>query len=98
MRLMHNPESPAQNQLFDTESFAWLHTQLDPGAYRKLEQGMEGVFRISILKLMPVEQVGAAFPPTNGRPTKELYAICGRLLLGGVPQLDGGPNGQRMVF
>lgn len=82
MRYAKRPEEPAQNQLFDTSAFGWWHTQLDPSAYQRLADGVEGVFRTSILKLMPVEQVGAAFHPSIGRQTKELYAICGLLLLG----------------
>ena len=39
------------------------------------------MFRHSILKLMPVDRVGKAFDERMGRPSKELHAACGLLLL-----------------
>ena len=42
---------------------------------------MEGMMRRSILRLLPAEQIGRSFHEVFGRPTKELYAICGLLLL-----------------
>jgi len=82
MRHIVNPEPLSQNGLFDTEKFGWWHTQLAPEAFRRLSNGMEGVFRSSILKLMPAVEIGEAFDPQIGRPTKELHAMCGLLLLG----------------
>jgi len=82
MRNIVKPEALTQNGLFDTEKFGWWHTQLAPEAFRKLSNGMEGVFRASILKLMPAAEIGEAFDPQIGRPTKELHAVCGLLLLG----------------
>jgi len=73
------PEPLTQNGLFDTEKFGWWHSQLAPEAFRKLSNGMEGVFRASILKLMPVAEIGEAFDPQIGRPTKELTAFNGVL-------------------
>jgi len=43
---------------------------------------MEGLFCASILKLIPAAEFGEAFDPQIGRPTKELHAMCGLLLLG----------------
>ena len=82
MRNIVIPEPLTQNGLFDTERFGWWHTQLAPEAFRRLSNGMEGVFRASILKLMPAAEIGEAFDPQIGRPTKELHAMCGLLLLG----------------
>ena len=82
MRNIVVPEPLPQNSLFDTEKFGWWHTQLAPEAFRRLSSGMEGLFRSSILKLMPAAEVGEAFDPQIGRPTKELHAMCGLLLLG----------------
>jgi len=82
MRHIVVPESLSQNGLFDSEKFGWWHTQLAPEAFRRLSNGMEGLFRASILKLMPAAEVGEAFDPQIGRPTKELHAMCGLLLLG----------------
>lgn len=82
MRNIVAPEPLPQNSLFDTEKFGWWHTQLAPEALLRLSNGMEGMFRTSILKLMPAAEVGKAFDPLIGRPTKELHAMCGLLLLG----------------
>ena len=82
MRNIVAPEPLPQNSLFDTEKFGWWHTQLAPEAFRRLSNGMEGLFRTSILKLMPAVEVGESFDPQIGRPTKELHAMCGLLLLG----------------
>ena len=82
MRHIMYPEPLSQNGLFDSEKFGWWHTQLAPEAFAKLSNGLEGVFRASILKLMPAAEIAEAFDPLIGRPTKELHAICGLLLLG----------------
>jgi hypothetical protein len=82
MRRIVVPEPLSQNSLFDTEKFGWWHTQLAPEAFLRLSVGMEGVFRASILKLMPAEELGECFHAFLGRPTKELHAMCGLLLLG----------------
>jgi hypothetical protein len=42
---------------------------------------MEGVMRRSILKLLPAEKLGERFHEFLGRPSKELYAMCGLMLL-----------------
>jgi len=82
MRHIVVPEPLSQNGLFDTEKFGWWHTQLAPEAFLRLSEGMEGVFRASILKLMPAGELGESFHAFLGRPTKELHAMCGLLLLG----------------
>jgi len=57
MRNIVIPEPLTQNGLFDTEKFGWWHTQLAPEAFRRLSNGMEGVFRggifysVKLLKL-----------------------------------------------
>jgi len=67
---------PQQTTLFD----GW--DRVMPVSMRaRLLGGWQGVFREAILCLMPVERVGNAFHKTLGRPTKELYSICGLLLL-----------------
>ena len=81
MRHLKPPGSPQQNTLFDTENCAWRHTQLDPGGYRRLEAGLEGMRRHSILRLLPAEALGESFHEVPARPAEELYAICGLLLL-----------------
>ena len=81
MRNLKRPEEAAQKALFDTESCGWWHTQLDPGVFRRLDEGMEGMMRRSILRLLPAEELGRNFHVIFGRPSKELYAVCGLMLL-----------------
>ena len=82
MRNLKPPADQTQNRLFDADCGAWWLTHLAPEALRRLDQGMEGVLRRSLLKLLPAEQLGAHFHAELGRPTKELYAVAGLLLLG----------------
>lgn len=44
-------------------------------------QGWQGICRASLLKLMPVRELGCHFDPSLGRPTKELYSVAGLLFL-----------------
>lgn len=81
MRYMDKPNGAEQNSLFDTGNFGWWHTQLDPGVLRRLDEGIEGMIRRTVLRLMPAEEIGKVFSEDFGRPTKELYAICALLLL-----------------
>jgi len=81
MRSTTPPQDPEQKLLFDAEIGAWWHTQLSPEGLRQLDGGMEGVMRRSILKLLPAEKLGKRFHEFLGRPTKELYAMCGLMLV-----------------
>lgn len=81
MRRISAPELLEQSTLFDLDQCGWWLTQLAPEALAKLRNGLEGYFRSSILKLLPADQLGESFDPLMGRPTKELYAVCGLLLL-----------------
>jgi hypothetical protein len=49
-------------------------------AYRRIENGWQGVFRHVILELMPANAPAGAFSPGMGTPTKELYSMAGLLL------------------
>ena len=71
----------AQDLLFDTDQYSWWARQLHPSALRMLEQGFEGVFRRSILALMPAHEIGQHFDEHLGRPTKELYSMAGLMLI-----------------
>jgi hypothetical protein len=81
MRYIDPPEEPEQKLLFDAELGAWWHTQLSPEGLRQLSEGMEGLMRRSILPLLPAEKLGEHFHEFLGRPSKELYAMCGLMLL-----------------
>lgn len=83
-KAMRNVKDPAPDQtLFNAREVGWWSTQLSSNGLRYLEEGWQGVFRRSILKLLekPVEVIGAHFDEKQGRPSKELYAVCGLLLI-----------------
>ena len=75
-----HPTSP-QSALFDTDCYGWWHNRLSPNALARLEGSLEGILRRSILALLPATKIAAHFDPEIGRPTKEIYAMCGLLLL-----------------
>ena len=81
--MRHLQPPPAADTLFDLEALAWWHTQLSVGALRHLQQGWQGLFQRTILGLLerPAEALGAHFDEALGRPTKELYALAGLLLI-----------------
>jgi len=81
---MKNLRPPSENEtLFNMEKVAWWHRQLSPNALRRLEEGWQGVFQRSIIQLLqrPAEALGEAFDEVFGRPSKELYAMSGLLLI-----------------
>jgi len=81
---MKNIQKPAVKEtLFDLEEVAWWHRQLSANAVRRLQEGWQGVFQRSILKLLeaPAEALGQGFDEELGRPSKELYAMSGLLLI-----------------
>ena len=79
MRFITPADDLAQNALFDSaalDACSWWVTDLDDSARRRLEENWQGLFRRSLLALMPVEKLGARFSPDFGRPTKELHAMA----------------------
>lgn len=82
MRNIQTPGELPQNLLFDDfEATHWLHSHLAPSAVRFVLGGWQGVFRRSALKLLPAEQIGQHFSPTDGRPTKEIHAALGLVFI-----------------
>jgi hypothetical protein len=84
MRHFNAPDSLTQNSLFDSavlDGTAWWATHLTPNALRHLREGWQGVFRRSVLALMPAEDLGQHFDPLLGRPTKELYSMAALTLI-----------------
>ena len=73
---MRHSIDPQQNWLFDPvlETFS-------PVAQRRLMEDWPGMFRTCLLELMPVDEVGVHFDDKMGCPTKELYSVCGLVLL-----------------
>ena len=72
---MRNIKNPNQLNIFDPWDF------LTPKRRRMLENGWPGQFREHILPVIPVNKVARYFNETFGRPTKELYAVMGALVL-----------------
>lgn len=50
-------------------------------ALKTLRQGWHGIFRASLLEIMPVGALAEHFNPVFGAPTKELYSIAGLILI-----------------
>jgi hypothetical protein len=61
--------------LFDPWSY------LGPKRRRLMEESWAGVFREHILRELPVHKIAPCFSEGSGRPTKELYAALGGLIL-----------------
>lgn len=79
--IMKHAIDPKQKWLFDTE-----HHHFSGVGRRRLEQGWQGIFRTTLLELMPVEKLGTDFSQDQGRPTKELYAMAGLMV---IQQMQG---------
>jgi hypothetical protein len=73
---MINKSVPNQPMLFDVNEF-----KMHPKAYDRLRSGWQGLFRETILQLMPVEGIEDGFSETTGQPTKELYSMCGLVFI-----------------
>jgi len=81
MRNIRDPYDELQPRLFHDEQLAWWASRLAPNALQALQTGWEGVFRRSILKLLPAYELGEKFDPARGRPTKELFSMAGLILI-----------------
>jgi hypothetical protein len=81
MKNIRDPYDKLQPRLFHDEELAWWASRLAPNALRALQTGWEGVFRRSILKLLPAYELGEKFDPARGRPTKELFSMAGLMLI-----------------
>jgi hypothetical protein len=73
---MRNIGDPRQAPLFDP--FQGL---IPPLGLKQIRNGWQGVFRSTILQLLPARELGEHFHPSNGRPTKELFSIAGLMFL-----------------
>ncbi len=73
---MRHYVDPRQGRLFDP-----FDGIIPPLGRKRIDEGWQGVFRGSLLKLMPARELGEHFDPLIGRPTKELYSIAGLLFL-----------------
>jgi len=73
---MRHLVNPQQGRLFDP--FEGL---IPPLGLERIRKGWQGVFRTTLLELMPAQQLGNHFSRSLGRPTKELYSVAGLLFL-----------------
>ena len=72
---LRNVKNPNQLYIFDPWSF------LTPKRRQMLEAGWPGLFQKHILPSLPVCDIAKHFDSGIGRPTKELYAMLGALIL-----------------
>ena len=72
---MINIKNPHQLNIFDPWDF------LTPKRRKLLDSSWPGLFREHILPSIPVQEVAKYFDENLGRPTKELYAMLGALIL-----------------
>ncbi len=72
---MRNIQHPNQLYIFDP----W--DNISPKRRQLLDTGWPGLFRQHILSSIPVNKVSRFFDPSTGRPSKELYAMLGALIL-----------------
>lgn len=75
VKTMLNIKNPNQRNIFDPWEF------LTPKRRKMLNNGWPGLFFNHILPTIPVGKVTQYFDDTFGRPTKELYAALGCLVL-----------------
>ncbi len=73
---MRHTVNPQQGRLFDP-----FDGMIPPLGRERIHQGWQGIFRATLLELMPAQQLGKHFSPTIGRPTKELYSVAGLLFV-----------------
>jgi Transposase DDE domain len=74
--IMRHSVNPQQGRLFDL--FAGM---IPPLGLDRIHKGWQGIFRTTLLELMPARRLGKHFSATIGRPTKELYSVAGLLFL-----------------
>jgi hypothetical protein len=73
---MRHLVDPREKLLFD------LHADwLSPTLQRELAEGWQGLFRRSLLELLPAQELGRKLHECIGRPSKELYSVAGLLLV-----------------
>jgi hypothetical protein len=73
---MRHTVNPQQGRLFDP-----FEDMIPPLGLDRIRNGWQGVFRATLLELMPAQQLGKHFSPNSGRHTKELYSVAGLLFL-----------------
>jgi len=73
---MKTIRDPDQRRLFDA-----FEGVIGTTGWKKIEQGWQGLLRHVVLKRLPAARLGDDLCEEFGRPSKELYAMCGLLLI-----------------
>ena len=73
---MKTVRKPSQGRLFDP-----FEGVIGPAGWKQIQNGWQSLFREVILEQMPVEELGKDLSDDAGRPTVELHAIIGLLLI-----------------
>jgi hypothetical protein len=73
---MKTIRDPRRKRLFDPFECMMTDKHVDEPA-----DGRPGLFRTVILHVMPAQELGKHFSPDQGRPSKELHAMAGLILL-----------------
>lgn len=73
---MKHKIDPRQTGMFDPE-----RQNFSPVGYDRLDQGWQGIFRRSLLAVMPADELAREFSADMGRRTKELYAMAGLVVI-----------------
>src|SRR5271156_954328 len=74
--IMRHFVNPQQGRLFDP-----FEGMIPPLGLDRIRNGWQGIFRTTLLEVMPAKRLGKHFDPIMGRPTKELYSVAGLLFL-----------------
>lgn len=98
MKHLKEPQEKIQGEMFHDESVGWWASRLSPNALSALQNGWHGVFRRSLLRLMPAERLGEHFHSRLGRPTKELYSMAGLMLIAEFRNLTGEQAAEAYTF
>lgn len=72
---MFNAKNHKQLNMFDP----WVH--LGPKRRKELDKSWAGLFRHKILMTLPVDELSKHYHSSNGRPSKEMYAMLGMMVL-----------------
>ena len=73
---MKHKVDPRQNSLFDSERQNFSRV-----GYDRLERGWQGIFRRSLLAVMPADKLAKEFSDDAGRLTKELFSMAGLVVI-----------------
>jgi hypothetical protein len=73
---MKTVRDPSQTRLFDP-----FDGVIGPAGRRLIANGWQSLFREAILEQMPVQRISKDMSSNAGRPSVELHAICGLLLI-----------------